>query len=182
MELTYQEHGLPFKGTIISVRHTEQEMTWHILYVLWYEKLPVLGECYWSHTIPHCLLRQNSHETDVQVRRSHYGPCEVEIIPRLLHAANNIDLHRQVRFFEELVRTCGEDPNLSRFFFTELRNLGDWSLLSISTTVCTTQGYRKSASTYESIGSKSKMQPPSREWPCFFTSTSRHVSREKKNL
>jgi hypothetical protein len=34
MELTYQKHGLPFKATVISVRHNEEEMTWHILYVL----------------------------------------------------------------------------------------------------------------------------------------------------
>ena len=33
MELAYQIHGLPFKGTVINVKDNEQEMTWHILYV-----------------------------------------------------------------------------------------------------------------------------------------------------
>jgi len=93
------------------------------------KKLPVLEECYCSHTIPHSLLKQNFHDTDDQVQRSHYGPCEVEITPRLLHAANNKRSTSSGQIFRRAgTHVWRRSDSFEMFFFTALRNVGDWSL------------------------------------------------------
>ena len=153
-------------------------MTWQFLYVP-YMRIYQVSQCYWNHTNPHSLLRQYSHENDVQIQRSsHYGPCEVATTPRFLHAANNIRSTSSSRIFRKAGARVRRRPDSLNLFCHPTSKLR-WMIPIIDLHNCMYYIGLKSSFIYESTASNSKMRPPSRRWSCFFTGDARHVSREK---
>jgi hypothetical protein len=122
------------------------------------------------------VLQDSTLKRHVEIQRSpHYGPCEVETIPRLLQAASNIPstLGRVFRMADthvwrrpdSLEMVCNSTSKLTRMIHT----------IDLHNSMCYT--WLKKIGIHLRIYCKSKMQPASNGRSCFFTGNARYLSR-----